>query len=65
MSAFLNCNRQFVNEAQCPKIRERYLYMLIPSSVKVGLEDDYIDGCELLSSYFSAESENEIGDDEA
>ncbi|ETI47015.1 hypothetical protein L914_08386 [Phytophthora nicotianae] len=62
MSAFLNCNWQFVDVTQCLSIRERDISSYIPSHVKVGLEDNDTEGCELLSGYFSAESDDE--DDE-
>ncbi|GMF28874.1 unnamed protein product [Phytophthora fragariaefolia] len=64
MSAFLNCNRQFVDVTQCPKIRERAITKFIPSNVKVGLEDDSTEGCELLGEFFSADSDAECDEDE-
>ncbi|GMF47656.1 unnamed protein product [Phytophthora fragariaefolia] len=64
ISAFLNCNRHFVDVTHCPKIRERGITKFIPSNVKVGLEDDSAEGCELLGDFFSADSDAECDEDE-
>ncbi|KAF4128872.1 hAT family C-terminal dimerization region [Phytophthora infestans] len=64
MSASLNCNRQFVDVTQCPKIHVRDIDKFIPSNVKVGMEEDDAEGCELLSGYFSSDSEEDIEDTE-
>ncbi|ETI40741.1 hypothetical protein L917_13262 [Phytophthora nicotianae] len=62
MSAFLNCDRQFVDVTQCPKIHPRDIDKFIPSNVKVGMEEDDAEGCELLSGYFSSVDDEDIDD---
>ncbi|ETM42457.1 hypothetical protein L914_11890 [Phytophthora nicotianae] len=62
MPAFLNCNRQFVDVTQCPKIHPRYIDKFIPSNVNVGMEEDDGEGCELLGGYFSSDDDEDIDD---
>ncbi|KAK1939436.1 hypothetical protein P3T76_008820 [Phytophthora citrophthora] len=52
MSAFLNCNRQFVDVTQCPKLHTRDIDTYIPSNVTVGLDVEDTENCELLSGFF-------------
>ncbi|ETK82580.1 hypothetical protein F442_12249 [Phytophthora nicotianae P10297] len=62
MPAFLNCNRQFVDVTQCPKIHPRDIDKFIPSNVNVGMEEDDGEGCELLGGYFSSDDDEDIDD---
>ncbi|KAI9981309.1 hypothetical protein PInf_008965 [Phytophthora infestans] len=49
---------------QCPNIHVRDIDKFIPSNVKVGMEEDDAEDCELLREYFSSDSEKDIEDSE-
>ncbi|ETK80888.1 hypothetical protein L915_13553 [Phytophthora nicotianae] len=54
--------KQLVDVTQCPKIHPRDIDKFIPSNVKVGMEEDDAEGCELLCGYFSSVDDEDIDD---
>ncbi|KAH7488758.1 hypothetical protein KRP22_008599 [Phytophthora ramorum] len=65
MTTFLNCNRCYVNIAQCPKVSAAAASERVPSNVMVNILQEQDDNWNFLAEFFSATSfDLGVSDDE-